>query len=367
MLRGMNIWLPGYIGSLARRPHRLTAPRHLLFAICDHFEPYRDRADMATARSYVERWHTSYPAVVDSVRDSTGRPPRHTFFYPAEEADTYSLNLLGTLTQAGYGEVEIHLHHRHDTPAGLRDKLTTFRDRLRYEHGMLGSIDGQPAYAFVHGNWSLCNSRPDGDWCGVNEELGILAQTGCYADLTFPSAPSPTQPRTVNTIYRATDNPNGRGHDYGTPLRAAPSGRPATAQGLLIIQGPLALNIHRRKYGLLPRIENGELSGSNPPAPDRIDLWSRTAIHVRGRPEWVFVKLHTHGCVPANTGVLLGDATAAMHRYLQAHFNDGHHWQLHYVTAREMANVILAAEEGHSGNPAIYLDHHIAPPPGIAT
>jgi hypothetical protein len=128
----------------------------------------------------------------------------------------------------------------------LREKLVRFRDLLHREHGMLGCRKSEvgsrrsegergdcrpptsdlrsPVYAFIHGNWSLCNSRPDGDWCGVNEELGILAETGCYADLTFPSAPSPTQPRTVNSIYRASDRPEGRGHDSGVRVRVAGEG-----------------------------------------------------------------------------------------------------------------------------------------------
>jgi len=129
-----------------------------------------------------------------------------------------------------------------------------------------------------------------------------------------------------------------------------------------LVQGPLGLNFARRKWGVLPRIENGEICGVNPPTPDRVRLWAQTGIHVAGRPEWVFVKLHTHGCVPANADVLLGEAMAAMHAHLQQHFNDGNTWQLHYVTAREMVNIILAAEAGQSGSPGQYRDYAIAPP-----
>ena len=84
-----------------------------------------------------------------------------------------------------------------------------------------------------------------------------------------------------------------------------------------------------------------------------------------GRPEWIFVKLHTHGCVPANSDVLLGDPICQMHRALQTHYNDGHNWQLHYVTAREMTNIILAAESGLSGNPGEYRDYRIGRPPAV--
>ena len=431
MLRGMDRWLLGYLGSLLRRPRGGGGVRHLMVAVCDHYEPYRDGVDQATARGHVDRWVREFPAMAEPFRDADGRMPQHTFFYPEEEYDPACLEQLGRLMQQGCGEVEIHLHHRNDTAEGLREKLVRFRDLLHREHGMLGcrktEVGGRkpekgerssrppiselrsPTYGFIHGNWSLCNSRPDGDWCGVNEELGVLAETGCYADLTFPSAPSPTQPRMVNAIYRASDRPEGRGHDSGVRVRVSgkeerggstckstctstDADTPTTISGgqgeghaglsgsvlrtgpakwpspwperpLLLIQGPLGLNFARRKWGVLPRIENGEISGSNWPTSDRARLWAKTGIHVAGRPEWVFVKLHTHGCVPANSDVLLGKAMGAMHTSLQQHFNDGTAWQLHYVTSREMVNIILAAEDGHSGNPGQYRDYAVSSPP----
>src|SRR5438132_607974 len=81
-------------------------------------------------------------------------------------------------------------------PAGrFRRKLVWFRDVLAQRHGLLARdrTTGALGYGFIHGNWALCNSRPDGRWCGVNNELEILRATGCYADFTMPSAPHPTQ------------------------------------------------------------------------------------------------------------------------------------------------------------------------------
>jgi hypothetical protein len=114
---------------------------------------------------------------------------------------------------------------------------------------------------------------------------------------------------------------------------------------------------------VLPKLENGELSGSNPPTQLRAGLWTRVGIHVPGRPEWIFAKLHTHGCVPANADVLLGDHIRRMHATLQAEYNDGSNWKLHYVSAREMTNMVLAAEAGCTGDPGAYRDYLIAPPP----
>jgi hypothetical protein len=126
---------------------------------------------------------------------------------------------------------------------------------------------------------------------------------------------------------------------------------------LMIIQGPLALNWRRRVSGLLPLIENGEICVDNPPTPDRVDLWVRQHIHVRGRPEWVFVKVHTHGAQEGNAGLLLGKGILWMHRYLAEKYNNGTAHVLHYVTAREMYNIVKAAEAGEQGNPAEYRDY----------
>src|SRR5258707_498316 len=74
-------------------------------------------------------------------------------------------------------------------------------------------------YAFIHGNWALDNSRPDGRWCGINNELDVLRETGCFADFTLPSAPSPCQTSTINRIYYAVDDPKRpKSHDTGFPI-----------------------------------------------------------------------------------------------------------------------------------------------------
>jgi hypothetical protein len=416
MFKAVDKWFPGYLRSLLNRPAPFAGTRHLIFCVCDHFEPYRGGTDADAARQTVRDWLAAYPPSVESFRDADGRPPRHTFFTPQEEYDPVILDDLAAFCRQGFGEVEIHLHHRHDTAEGLREKLVTFRDLLHQKHGLLGCSVAEllrdrqkvslpsttqqpnnsttshtaamPQYGFIHGNWSLCNSRPDGDWCGVNEELGILAGTGCYADFTFPSAPSPTQPRMVNALYYARDIPGRpRSADVGQLLSCQVAELPpsahreeiscqvaellrdgpkvtltSTTAPLLLITGPLALNWRRRKWGILPRLENAEIAGGNPPTADRIRLWARQQIGVAGRPDWVFVKVHTHGCVPGNARVLLGESMRQAHEVLQREFNDGRNWQLHYVTAREMHNLVKAAEANLPGPPGQYRDTPIAWP-----
>jgi hypothetical protein len=40
-----------------------------------------------------------------------------------------------------------------------------------------------------------------------------------------------------------------------------------------------------------------------------------------------------------------------MHEHLESVYNDGKNYVLHYVTAREMYNIVKAAEAGKSGDP----------------
>ena len=46
-----------------------------------------------------------------------------------------------------------------------------------------------------------------------------------------------------------------------------------------------------------------------------------------------------------------------MHEYLQDTYNDGVAWRLHYVTAREMYNIVKAAEAGETGDPGRCRDY----------
>jgi hypothetical protein len=341
--RGLGYWLPTYLRDWRRRGlPRPGEPVHLLLCVCDHFEPKLGGAGPTRAASRVARWVEDYPKAFAGFRDSDGRPPRHTFFYPAEEYEPEYLDALAGLCKAGFGEVEIHLHHDNDTADNLRRTLTEFRDTLANRHGLLARHreTGAVGYGFIHGNWALDNSRPDGRWCGVNNELDVLRETGCYADFTLPAVPSPCQTRTINRIYYATDDPQRpKSHDTGVEAGTGP----APANALLIVQGPLVLDWGRRKWGLVPRIENACLQGSQPPRPERIDQWLRARVRVPTRPEWYFVKLHTHGADERNMPALLGEPMARLHAALAERAGADANFRYHYVTAREMANLATAA------------------------
>ena len=117
-----------------------------------------------------------------------------------------------------------------------------------------------------------------------------------------------------------------------------------------------------RRAGIVPRIENSDVRAANPPTPSRVDAWVRAGIHVAGRPEWVFVKVHTHGTQERDMDTLLGDAMHAMHDHLERSYNDGSRYVLHYVSAREAYNIIKAAEAGEQGDPGRYRDYLLPAP-----
>ena len=361
--------LPYWKQAIRRPQPRGGGPQHIFFAVCDHFEPLGPNGSksQAVCDQRVQNWLRRWPELAGRFRDCEGRSPCHSIFYPAETAEGASryVPMLRPLLETGRAELEIHLHHRDDNEAGLRQALCEFRDYLHSEHGILGTdAEGRPRFGFIHGNWALCNSRSDGDWCGVDNELSVLLDSGCYADFTFPSIPSETQPRRFcNDLYLSRDlGGRPRSHDFG---RRAALGLQPTAEELLLVQGPVGINWRSRKFGLIPRIENADLSGSNPPTDHRMGLWLRSHIHVAGRPEWQFIKLHTHGCVEANTEVLLGGPLMKTLSRLCDSFNDGRRFALHFVSAREMYNLAAAAMSGLPSDAVLEGRDFQIRPPGI--
>jgi hypothetical protein len=347
--RGLNRWMVSYLAQTRKR----LAPQandsvHVLLCLADHFEPRHGNVTASVANARLMRWIIEYPRLFAEYRDSDGQPPRHTFFYPLEKYDREEVHALSQLCRAGYGEIEVHHHHECDTPESLRARLTEYKDRLCREHGVLARDrhTGAVTYGFVHGDWALDNSHPKGLCCGVNNELDILRETGCYADFTMPSAPDPTQTRKINSIYYACDDPQRpKSHDDGVDLGTAP----APSKSLMLIQGPLLLDWQRRKWGLLPRIENGCLQHSQPPNVSRLDLWLKSRVQVPTRLDWFFVKLHTHGGIEPNQRVLLGEPMITFHRALALRRQSNPNFHFHYVTAREMYNLARAAEDGWQG------------------
>jgi hypothetical protein len=339
-------------------------PVHLIFALADHFEPaivpedgYR-RVPRDEQERRLESWTREYPKAIDGWRDRDGRPLVHTYFYPAEQYDQGLIEMLAEHCHAGWGEVEIHLHHgmqRPDTAENTRRLLTEYRDRLAFRHRCLAFEEGstRPAYAFVHGNFALANSA-GGHFCGVDSEMQILAETGCYVDLTMPSGIwHRAQIAKTNSVYECAlpldqAAPHRKGHDL--TLGRVPKTLP------LIVQGPLVADLRRSARAARPVLENGAITGANPPTLHRLSLWKQAQVRVAGRPDWLFIKVFCHSMNPTQKDAVVGDS---FRNFLAALVNGAADRKetLHFVTAREMANILLAACDGCEGNPGDFRDY----------
>lgn len=353
-MRAADKWL---LPWLRRRPEppNPELPTDVLLCVCDHFEPFH-RTDRDGALRRMDEWKDKFTRLVSRFRDVDGAPPKQTFFYPIEQYDAEILDRLAAICRETGSEVEVQLHHADDTAADVAAALKEGVERYQ-SHGLLSrDPGGDVRFGFVHGNWALDNSDPRGINCGVDRELEVLRAAGCYADFTMPSAPHPTQTRTVNSLYYALETDQPKSHDSGVHAEVgctnALRDRP---DQLLCVQGPLAPNLENRKWGLVPRLENAELSGVNPPGIGRFHLWVRQGISVLKNPNWVFVKLHTHAALERNMPALIGDPACRFHEALATQLPGG--IRLHYVSAREAANLIHAAEDGHDGCPNDHRDH----------
>ena len=123
-------------------------------------------------------------------------------------------------------------------------------------------MDGRTRFAFVHGNSGLDNSNGPAV-CGVNEELRLLRELGCFADFTFPSLYETSQPPFVNTIYAAADDPGPKSYARRLPLEALRDGR----ADLMIFEGPLIFTPSWRLRQLFVTADDGNIHPSMPATP----------------------------------------------------------------------------------------------------
>jgi hypothetical protein len=346
-VRKYYIFLPDYVRWVVTPATAHAGSTHVFVLMTDHFEPDYDARRAA-------HWADGYVALAARHRDRSGRPPQHTWFYPGEQEEPDVMRVLARLTSMGLGEVELHFHHDYDTAETLRPKLVDAIATFQ-QYGFLKTIDGRTRFAFIHGNSGL----DDGDgplMCGVKTELRLLHELGCYADFSFPSIYLDSQPPSVNTIYAARDDDGPKSYAKVWPLRDLTAG----SADLMIFQGPLIFAPSLTIRHLFLDLDDGNIHPTVPASPTRVDRWIRANVHVKERPDWIFVKLFAHGVSsPEDEEETVGPHFDAMLTYLERQYNDGTHYVLHYVTAREAYNLAMAASTGASGEPEMYLDRGI--------
>jgi hypothetical protein len=342
----------------------LWEKKRLIFCVANHFEPsWKDGGwhDLDTQRRRLDEWHKMARAIGEAVTDSDGTKFRHTNFFPIEQYDERLLDVMAEMQREGLGEVEIHLHHgveAPDTAENLRKTLIEGRDLLAARHKLLSRWEdgGEPMYAFVHGNLALANSW-DGMYCGVDEEMQILRETGCYVDLTLPVAPKKPQVPILNQIYEYELNPaqraphrKGKRIETGRKIRRFP----------VIFQGPLVLNWSRRINGFpVPRIDDGALAYNQEMNLARLNRWISANVTVAGKPDWIFVKLYCHGFFEQDQAACIG---ADARRFFAEAVENGARtgdYTVHFASAREAFNMILAAVDERKGTPNDFRNYKL--------
>ncbi len=339
--------------------------KHIIFTIANHFEPsWSANGGLLPLEKREKRLSDYYKLaknIGESLQDSDGTKFRHTNFYPAEQYHAPILEKLAEMQYEGLGEVEIHLHHgveKPDTAENLRKSLVEFRDLLAEKHQCLSRLDGvgSPMWAFIHGNLALGNSC-GGNFCGVDEEIQILAETGCYVDMTLPSAPEQAQVPMLNQIY-----------EIGLPLNEAVphrKGKKVEVGGKspllpLIFTGPLVFNWTRKFKGFpLPRIDDGALAGNQVSDMSRLRRWMGANVTVQGRSNWVFIKLYCHGFFDEDQSACIGEDAKRFFGEIIENGEKTGDYKVHFATAREAFNMVSAAIDRKNGSPNQYRDYRL--------
>lgn len=336
--------------------------RHLIFVVANHFEPAWSENGLADLKTQVDRlknWRKKAKAISQRLKGHAGNPFRHTYFYPIEQYNPHVLDMISEMQSENLGDVEIHLHHGVDNPdtrENLKRTLVEMRDTFAEKHKLLSRMKGveHPVYAFVHGNCALANSA-GGQYCGVDSEMQILAETGCYVDMTLPTAPDITQVPMLNSIYEC-DNPLDEAvpHRSGTNLTTAQE----QVRFPLIFTGPLVFNWTENVRGLIaPRLDDGCLTANQSLDLARLERWRNADIGIEGKEDWTFIKLYCHGFFEQDQDSMIGERALRFFSDVIEQGERSGEYKVYFATAREATNMVLAAVDGKDGSPGKYKDY----------
>jgi len=327
--RHAELWLLPYLKDrLQRVAHPPPKPKRAWFVLADHFEPMVGYVPHYVELYRLAQWRDKWPRIADCApKDSAGQRPQHSFFYPQEFYQHNAVEGIAEMVRLGVGDVEVHLHHTQETRERFINKINEYCHRLTNDHGLLHQENGRTVFGFIHGNWALDNCLPNGQFCGLDGEIRLLHELGCYADFTMPALPSLAQASIVNQIYWCTHNPYSRMRNFDRGIKAKV--REGVRGDLLMITGPVGLRSRRK---ILPRLETGEIAGYDMPTPARVRGWFDLAPSIGND---LFIKLFTHGADDRNCAPLLNGGLHNLYTWLKEEA-DKRGIEIHWCTAWQM-------------------------------
>jgi hypothetical protein len=94
---------------------------------------------------------------------------------------------------------------------------------------------------------------------------------------------------------------------------------------------------------------------------DRFSRWQGARIGIGGRSDWVFIKLYCHAFFEQDQDAMIGDEMRRfMTEILELGATTGN-FKVHFASAREVFNMIMAGLEGEQGDPGRYRDYRLRP------
>jgi hypothetical protein len=106
-------------------------------------------------------------------------------------------------------------------------------------------------------------------------------------------------------------------------------------------------------------VEDGALAQNYPLTMNRLDRWRSAGIGVKERPEWIFIKLYSHGFFDWDQDLMIGEQMKRfMGEALETAERSGE-FKVHFASAREAFNMVNAAVDGKEGQPGAYRDYKL--------
>jgi hypothetical protein len=128
----------------------------------------------------------------------------------------------------------------------------------------------------------------------------------------------------------------------------------------MIVTGPLVFNWTRTIRGIpVPRLDDGALVYNQPMNLARFNRWRNANITVAGRSDWIFVKLYCHGFFDHDQSASIGNDARRFFELIIENGQKTGDYDVYFASAREVANMILAAVDGRSGSPDRYRDYRL--------
>ncbi len=322
---------------------QVSFPRDIVVALMFVCEPSVDSVSM---RDILK----AFASLATEHIDSDGRKFQLTLACPGRNPDSATLNILTEYCRRGLGEIGYLITWDYSSEASMRDELKKALRRFN-SHGWMKTVGSEVRFAVVRERSS--GERGEAD---LRRQASVLSDLGCYADMSFPGARRSRPQSRVNTMFMVS-SADSEPYNESDELRAGRLGK----GGLLVIEGPFLIDWTDWRFTIRPYVEEGHLSQEAPPDPGRVDSWIRANVHVIGQPNWIFVKLMIDGLSDAASAQSLRHSLDQSLMYLEEVCNDDELYRLHYVTAREMYNVAMAAQALKSGNAGLFRDYLIEP------